>query len=207
MMEKSGQNVTRITVSPTAGDGANEDKMKVIVESQRRRDKAIHHMANAGELTRNEMTGILFFKQWAEFAEVVSIVGIRYAVIPTASVARKVFWTLLVLFGIGFVMYQVQNRISYYISWPTTVNLEVKYNNTLRFPTVTICNENEMRRAATDKLGKYRFHLGFVITVALLYVFACMFVSLYIYIYIYIYVCVRAGMHVCQKCSLSYITA
>jgi len=92
-------------------------------------------------------------KQIENFSEVVSIVGIRYAFIPTASRIKKAVWLILVLFGMGFMIYQINDRVLYYLEWPTTVDLRVKYNSTLRFPTVTICNENKMRKQAAIDLG------------------------------------------------------
>lgn len=92
-------------------------------------------------------------KQIENFSEVVSIVGIRYAFIPTASRIKKAVWLTLVLFGMGFMIYQINDRVLYYLEWPTTVDLRVRYNSTLRFPTVTICNENKMRKSAAHDLG------------------------------------------------------
>src|SRR6218665_2108491 len=52
------------------------------------------------------------------FAEEVSIVGLSYLAKPSAykvfSIIRKVMWTLLLLFGKGFMAFQIYDRISYY---------------------------------------------------------------------------------------------
>ena len=79
------------------------------------------------------------------FAEEVSILGLSYLVKPSSSkvgsIIRKVVWTMLLLFGTGFMVFQIYDRISYYVIYPTIANYRVAYNKSLRFPTVTICSE------------------------------------------------------------------
>src|SRR6218665_220944 len=79
------------------------------------------------------------------FAQEVSIVGLSYLVKPSSykvgSIIRKVMWTMLLLFGTSFMVFQIYDRISYYQSYPTVVKYRVAYNRSLRFPTVTICSE------------------------------------------------------------------
>src|SRR6218665_819000 len=79
------------------------------------------------------------------FAEEVSIVGLSHLVKPSSYkvgfIIRKIVWTMLLLFGTGFMVFQIYDRISYYQSYPTVVNYRVAYNRSLRFPTVTICSE------------------------------------------------------------------
>jgi len=79
------------------------------------------------------------------FAEEVSIVGLSNLVKPSTSkvgsIIRKVMWTMLLLLGTGFMVFQIYDRISYYQSYPTVVKYRVAYNRSLRFPTVTICSE------------------------------------------------------------------
>jgi len=79
------------------------------------------------------------------FANEASILGLSYLVKPSSHkvgfIIRKVIWTMLLLFGTGFMVFQIYDRISYYQSYPTVVNYRVAYNRSLRFPTVTICSE------------------------------------------------------------------
>ena len=51
--------------------------------------------------------------------------------------------------------YQIFERISFFRSWPVNVNVEVNYNKTLTFPTVTICNQNSFRATKAAELGLY----------------------------------------------------
>ena len=91
------------------------------------------------------------------FAEEVSIVGLSYLFKPSnhkiGSIIRKVVWTMLLLFGIGFMVFQIYDRISYYLSYPTIVYYRVAYNRSLRFPTVTICPESLISKKALLSLG------------------------------------------------------
>ena len=43
-------------------------------------------------------------------------------------------------------------RISYYISDPTTVSVQVTKMKEIEFPTVTICNENIVSKSLADHL-------------------------------------------------------
>ena len=90
----------------------------------------------------------------SNFAGDVSIVGIRYVFEGNAHLLRRLLWLILVLGGVGFLFYQVVDRVQYFLSYPTTVSVRMRYNNTLRLPTVTICNENLVKKSVTDSFGK-----------------------------------------------------
>lgn len=100
-----------------------------------------------------DQTDLPLTKRIENFSEIVSIVGLRYAFIPNSSRVKRLLWLCLVMFGGGFMIYQIHDRVITYLSWPTTVDLRIKYNATLRFPSVTICNENRMGYGAASKLG------------------------------------------------------
>ena len=91
------------------------------------------------------------------FAEEVSLLGLSYLVKPSSykvgSIIRKVIWTSLLLFGTGFMVFQIYDRISYYMIFPTVVNYRVAYNRSLRFPTVTICSVNMVSKKAFISTG------------------------------------------------------
>ena len=91
------------------------------------------------------------------FAEEASIVGLSYLVKPSThkigSIIRKVIWTMLLLFGVGFMVFQIYDRITYYLTYPTIVDYRVAYNRSLRFPTVTICPESIISRKGLLSLG------------------------------------------------------
>src|SRR6218665_3065989 len=91
------------------------------------------------------------------FAEEVSIVGLSYFFKPAnhkiGSIIRKVVWTLLLLFATGFMVFQIYDRISFYLTYPTLVKYQVAYNRSLRFPTVTICSQVLFSKMALFSIG------------------------------------------------------
>ena len=91
------------------------------------------------------------------FAQEVSILRLSYLVKPSyynvGSIIRKIVWTMLILFGVGFMVFQIYDRISYYLAYPTVVSYRVAYNQSLRFPTVTFCSEMMASRKAVLSLG------------------------------------------------------
>lgn len=96
-------------------------------------------------------------KPWVEaltaFADDVSVVGLRYVANPFASLIRRSIWLVLILVGAGFTIYQIENRIRRYASHPVNVNIRVEHKEEMRFPTVTICNENRVFYAKVAALG------------------------------------------------------
>jgi len=112
-----------------------------------------------------QFTGMTVRRRMEKFAEEVSIVGLSYLVKPSAykvgSIIRKVIWTMLLLFGTGFMVFQIRDRISYYLTYPTLVSYRVAYNQSLRFPTVTICPEFLLSKKAVLSLGRTNIHVPF----------------------------------------------
>ena len=57
----------------------------------------------------------------------------------------RFIWLLLVLTGLALFLYQMTTAIIYYHSYPVSVNVKINYNKSIRFPAVTICNQNGFR--------------------------------------------------------------
>ena len=90
------------------------------------------------------------------FFSEVSVGGAKYTVLTSASYFRRLIWVALVLFGIGFCIFQIIERVQYYAGWPTTAKIRINHVRELRFPTVTICNENRVIKSKLEALmGKY----------------------------------------------------
>jgi len=103
--------------------------------------------------TRNEPWLI----QLKTFCSEASVVGLRYVANPSASVFRRSIWVLLLLVGAAFTTYQILYRTKYYFSYPTNVNIRVEHVARMRFPSVTICNENAITVSGATALGKVWF--------------------------------------------------
>lgn len=88
------------------------------------------------------------------FAAEVSVVGFRYVANPSASVFRRSVWVLLILVGAAFTVFQIQNRIRHYADYPVNVIIRVEHVGEMRFPTVTICNENRASLSRVAAMGE-----------------------------------------------------
>ena len=89
------------------------------------------------------------------FCHEASVVGLRYVASPSASPFRRSAWVLLLLVGTAFTTYQIQDRIRYYLSRPVSVNYRIQHTDEIRFPTVTVCNENRITYSSAAYMGKY----------------------------------------------------
>ena len=92
--------------------------------------------------------------RFTEFSEGVSIVGFKYVFLQGAHPFRRIVWTLLLLLGFVFLVYQVQGQFREFLLYKTNVNIRVNNNRALVFPTVTICDENVFRRSVAQSYGR-----------------------------------------------------
>jgi len=69
------------------------------------------------------------------------------------NVVSRLIWLVLVLGGIALAVYQIQDRILYYASNPTSTNVVLVDSAQLTFPQVTICNENRVMKSTADLYG------------------------------------------------------
>jgi len=109
---------------------------------------------NMGRQTAEAARKVPWLIQLKTFCYDASVVGLRYVVNQSASMFRRSVWVLLLLAGAAFTAYQIVDRTRYYFSYPTNVNLRVEHVPEMRFPTVTICNENIITLSGATSLGK-----------------------------------------------------
>jgi len=88
------------------------------------------------------------------FCSDASVVGLRYVANQSASMFRRSVWVLLLIVGASFTTYQILDRITYYFSYPTVVNIRVQHAAEMLFPTVTVCNENFITLSGATSLSK-----------------------------------------------------
>ncbi|WAR19542.1 ASIC2-like protein, partial [Mya arenaria] len=79
-----------------------------------------------------------------------------FALISDVGGAMGIMWLLLVLGCLAAVIFQIVDRVNYFYSWPITVNVEINYNQSMKFPTITICNQNAFRGSEAARTGRYR---------------------------------------------------
>lgn len=100
-----------------------------------------------------------FSEHLINFANEGSIICLYKLAIPSdyfGASLRKLQWAILLLFGVGFMVYQIQSRVVYYLSYPTKVNYELRYNESLRFPTVTLCSGTLISKQKLNAYGTYK---------------------------------------------------
>jgi Amiloride-sensitive sodium channel len=88
------------------------------------------------------------------FCRDATVVGLRNVIRPSSSRFRPIIWSLLILGGVAFTIYQSEDRIAFYLTWPTNVGVRVEYVDAIRFPMTTICNENRVSRRVVESFGE-----------------------------------------------------
>jgi len=89
------------------------------------------------------------------FSREVSVIGARHLMNDSSTQMRKFIWIAFILFGVGLSIYQIRDRILYYRMYPTSSDIKITQANKLRFPQVTFCNENLLKKSSVNELGKY----------------------------------------------------
>ncbi|KAK2139891.1 hypothetical protein LSH36_1575g00011 [Paralvinella palmiformis] len=98
-------------------------------------------------------------KAWSEilyeFCTNTTVHGLKQIVEHQPYVFRRFTWIVLVLTGLALCLYQMTTAIIYYYSFPVSVNVKINYNKSIRFPAVTICNQNAFRKTLAAEHGWY----------------------------------------------------
>ena len=93
-------------------------------------------------------------KKMFSFAQDLSVIGSQYCVDESRSWVSRICWIVLILCGAGFAAYQIEDRISFFMSYPTATDISMVEAREFEFPQVTICNENAARMSVAIKYGK-----------------------------------------------------
>ncbi|XP_064643335.1 uncharacterized protein LOC135497392 isoform X2 [Lineus longissimus] len=88
-----------------------------------------------------------------EFTQNTTFHGIRYVTERRTLIIRRLLWLLLICTCSGIMVFQIVDRIIFYCRFPVTVNVEINFNKTIRFPAVAICNQNAFRITEAARLG------------------------------------------------------
>ncbi|CAD5123941.1 DgyrCDS12248 [Dimorphilus gyrociliatus] len=92
---------------------------------------------------------------WYNFTQTTTLHGINKVTESTPFIWRRIIWLIIVLAGLTVFGYQMFNSIQYYFNRPVTVNIAINYNESIRFPSVTLCNQNVFRMTAAAKHKLY----------------------------------------------------
>ncbi|XP_045162528.2 uncharacterized protein LOC123527249 [Mercenaria mercenaria] len=91
-----------------------------------------------------------------EFTQYTTLHGLRYIALRDAFILRRIFWLLLTVTCSSLMVVQVVDRVQYLLQSPIAVNIKVNYNQSLVFPTITICNQNAFRATEASELDLYQ---------------------------------------------------
>ena len=81
---------------------------------------------------------------WTEFTENSTFHGVKY-IFNSDYRSRRVAWVICVLAAIVLFVAQITSRSLDFFKYSTTVDVEVIYEDSLKFPAVTFCNQNNFR--------------------------------------------------------------
>ena len=85
-----------------------------------------------------------FRRRASAFADYTSTHGLPH-IKRVSNHAHKAFWFVAYLAMVGGLLYQIITVTEKFLSNPYTVLVEVKFERSLAFPAVTICNANSIR--------------------------------------------------------------
>jgi len=113
-----------------------------------------HSEGTGGRARRRKTAEVPWLKSLIEFCGRVSVLGLSYVANPASSAFRRTIWALLIVAGAAFTTYQISDRIRYFLSNPVNVVIREEYMREMRFPAVTICNENRASVSKVSAMGE-----------------------------------------------------
>ena len=123
-------------------------------DDDQRQEAIMEKITNQRKKRRGKRS--LWLMSVKRFCYEASVVGLRYVANASASPFRRSIWVMLLLVGAAFTTFQIQDRIVYFLSRPVNVNLRMEHAKEIRFPTVTVCNENRITYSSAAYFGKHR---------------------------------------------------
>ena len=81
---------------------------------------------------------------WTEFTENSTFHGVKY-IFNSDYRSRRIAWVICVLAAIALFVTQIALRSVDFFKYSTTVDVEVIYTDSVKFPAVTFCNQNNFR--------------------------------------------------------------
>jgi len=113
-----------------------------------------HSEGAGGKARRRKTAEVPWLKSLIEFCGRVSVLGLSYVANPASSAFRRAIWALLIVAGAAFTTYQIHDRIQYFLGNPVNVVIREEYMREMRFPAVTICNENRASVSKVSAMGE-----------------------------------------------------
>ncbi|KAK2160274.1 hypothetical protein LSH36_137g07058 [Paralvinella palmiformis] len=89
---------------------------------------------------------------WNGFKEQTTAHGIPRLARAKGAV-KNVFWGIAVTLAFGFLLYNFVKITATFFAFQTSVRLSLQNENQLKFPVITLCNMNPLRRTAMERVG------------------------------------------------------
>ncbi|XP_048450820.1 acid-sensing ion channel 3-like, partial [Rhincodon typus] len=89
------------------------------------------------------------------FAESCTLHGINHIFLPGGVTIRRLLWALCFLMSLALFLYQVVDRVDYYIQYHHVTTLDEMDSSSMVFPAVTLCNQNRLRKSQVTENDVY----------------------------------------------------
>ena len=114
-----------------------ENKAKKADDLKKAAEEEMLEKVLAARLPEETMT-------WSEFTENSTFHGVKY-IFNSGFFFRRVVWMVFVIGAIILFTVQVGVRTTDFFNYATTVDVQLTYTNKIKFPAVTLCNQNNFR--------------------------------------------------------------
>lgn len=91
--------------------------------------------------------------KWNHFIENSTLHGMQY-VFNGQTKARSIIWAVFLLGGMAYFSFQCSKLLTIYFRYPITTKLTLEYEQSPKFPAVTLCNFNMVSRSRTRKFAE-----------------------------------------------------
>lgn len=85
------------------------------------------------------------------FSDDTTLHGFRNALHSKYRIIRRIFWTMVLLTMVTAYVYVLANSTRNYLKYETSTKITKKHVSTLRFPSVSICDQNIFPKSALMK--------------------------------------------------------
>ncbi|XP_074662808.1 uncharacterized protein LOC141915241 [Tubulanus polymorphus] len=100
-------------------------------------------------------SGSACLKMVKDFTENTTLHGLSRVTEAQPYFIRRMIWGMIVLAGLTLFCIQAINSIILFFNRPVSVNVKVNYNESLSFPAVTLCNQNDFRISKIAEMNLY----------------------------------------------------
>ncbi|ESN94069.1 hypothetical protein HELRODRAFT_180236 [Helobdella robusta] len=88
---------------------------------------------------------------WNSLDEI-SIIGMKHCADSNRSLINRVMWSIFIIFGFLLAVYQVKDRVMYYLKYPTSIDYDIVTSH-ITLPQVTVCNNNFIKKSSAANLS------------------------------------------------------